>query len=257
MTEYFNMKNLIEQYFKWLRDNTILRGLQNDWMEITTPFLDRHNDCLQIYVKQEHGGLRLTDDGYILGDLQMSGCELDSPKRQAIFKEILSGVGVQCNDGRLEILSDASNFAQHKHDLIQAMLSVNDMFYLASPHVASLFYEDATQWLDAIGVRYIKKIILRGKSGFTHSFLAVIPKSDSHPERVIQAINRPDKDTVLQLIFDWHDTKEARGPDSLLYPLLNDSEKQIRQEITAAFSEYGITGIPWSNRDQFSEILRA
>ena len=31
--------------------------------------------------------------------------------------------------------------------LLQAMLAVNDMFYLAVPMVASLFYEDVVAWL--------------------------------------------------------------------------------------------------------------
>ena len=35
-------------------------------IEITTPFLDRHNDWIQIFVEQlENGRLYLTDDGYI------------------------------------------------------------------------------------------------------------------------------------------------------------------------------------------------
>lgn len=257
MIEHLDTKKLIARYFEWLKDNTVLRPLPSAWTEITTPFLDRHNDCLQIYLKAENGGIRLTDDGYILGDLQMAGCELDSPKRQAILREILSGFGVKCRDNRLEILSDPSNFAQHKHDLIQAMLSVNDMFYLSSPYVASLFYEDATAWLDSIGARYSPKIIFKGKSGYNHSFLGVIPKSSTAPERIIHAINRPDKAATQQLIFDWLDTKEERGSDSVLYPLLNDSEKKIRPEITSAFGEYGITCIPWSQRASFEKTLLA
>jgi hypothetical protein len=34
------------------------------------------------------------------------------------------------------------NFPSRKHSLVQAMLAVNDMFYLAVPMVTSLFYED-------------------------------------------------------------------------------------------------------------------
>ena len=41
--------------------------------EITTPFVDRHNDSLQIYLFQENGNYVLTDDGYTLSNLEMSG----------------------------------------------------------------------------------------------------------------------------------------------------------------------------------------
>ena len=43
---------LIENYFEWLKDNTSTKLINDTWSEITTPYLDRHNDCLQIYAKK-------------------------------------------------------------------------------------------------------------------------------------------------------------------------------------------------------------
>lgn len=37
------VQSLLDQYWAWLRDKTTLRQI-NDWVEITTPYLDRHND---------------------------------------------------------------------------------------------------------------------------------------------------------------------------------------------------------------------
>jgi hypothetical protein len=45
------MQGLIDKYLAWLKDKTSLRQI-DDWVEITTPYLDRHNDYLQIYAKQ-------------------------------------------------------------------------------------------------------------------------------------------------------------------------------------------------------------
>jgi hypothetical protein len=42
------IKTLMDQYVAWLRSKTTLRQVA-DWIEITTPYLDRHNDYLQIY----------------------------------------------------------------------------------------------------------------------------------------------------------------------------------------------------------------
>ena len=75
------VQSLLDRYWKWLRDETILRRI-GDWVEITTPYLDRHNDCLQIYAKRHDGGFVLTDDGYTVEDLEQSGCTLDSPRRR-------------------------------------------------------------------------------------------------------------------------------------------------------------------------------
>jgi len=81
MTEPLSVHSLNNWYFDWLRDKTVLREIDNGWTEITTPFLDRRNDCLQIYAKPENGMILLTDDGYVISDLRICGCDLDSPKQ--------------------------------------------------------------------------------------------------------------------------------------------------------------------------------
>lgn len=60
-------------------------------IEITTPFLDRHNDRLQIYATKSNGHFALTDDGYVIQDLQSSGCELKTKKRRALLETTLNG----------------------------------------------------------------------------------------------------------------------------------------------------------------------
>ena len=53
-------------------------------VEITTPYLDRNNDYLQIYA-QRAGFVFLTDDGLTIGDLEQTGA-LNSPKRQDLSR---------------------------------------------------------------------------------------------------------------------------------------------------------------------------
>ena len=50
------IQTLLDQYMKWLKDKTALRQIE-DWVEITTPYLDRHNDYIQIYARRENGRL--------------------------------------------------------------------------------------------------------------------------------------------------------------------------------------------------------
>jgi len=52
------IRALLDQYSAWLRDKTNLREV-NDWVEITTPYLDRHNDYLQIYARRVNGSFLL------------------------------------------------------------------------------------------------------------------------------------------------------------------------------------------------------
>lgn len=241
------IQDLMDQYVKWLRRKTSLREVDG-WIEITTPYLDRHNDYLQIYVRRQNGSYILTDEGYILDDLEQSGCKLDSPKRTALLNMTLNGFGIKLTQGALEVRASPEDFALRKHNLIQAMLAVNDLFYLALPMVSSLFYEDVVTWLDQNDVRYIEKVKFTGKSGYDHLFDFAIPKSKRHPERILKAINRPNRDEAQSAAFAWFDTKEVRSPDSKAYALLNDSEREISSSVMDALEKYEVMPVPWSKR---------
>ena len=251
------IRKLLDDYAAWLRDKTTLRQAPDNWVEITTPYLDRHNDYLQVYVRKQNGGFVFTDDGYVIEDLKHSGCKLDSSKRQDLLRMTLAGFGVQENDGRLEVSASGENFALRKHNLVQAMLAVNDLFFLAVPMVASLFYEDVVSWMDAADIRYTPNVKFTGKSGYDHLFDFVIPKSRKRPERIIQAITRPSRDTAEAVAFKWIDTKDVRSPDSKAYALLNDQEQRVSQGVIEALDSYNVKAVTWSERERVREELAA
>ena len=251
------IENLLRDYRAWLRDKTTLRQVNGEWVEITTPYLDRHNDALQIYVAALNGGYILTDDRYTIHDLEASGCNLHTDKRQDLLKMTLNGFGVKLRDEALEVHATAETFPLKKHSLIQAMLAVNDLFYLAKPVVESLFFEDVVAWLDANEIRYTPEIKFTGVSGYDHLFNFVIPKSRKQPERIVQAINRPTRETALSFINAWTDTRETRPPESRAYAMLNDIEQPVSGSVVDAFRNYQIHTVPWSVRAQVVPELAA
>lgn len=251
------IENLLDNYSRWLKDKTILKKIESGWIEITTPYLDRHNDCLQIYARRDGNGLQLTDDGYIINDLINSGCPLDTPKRQELLKTTLAGFGVKVEDNKLVAHATPENFSLKKHNIIQAMLSVNDLFYLSSPYVASLFVEDVTNWLDLSEIRNTPNVKFTGKSGYDHMFDFVIPKSRKQPERVIQAVSNPKKESAEALVFKWLDTRETRTPNSYLFAFLNDKNTNITQSVIDALKNYNLHPILWSQREDIREKLAA
>jgi hypothetical protein len=96
------IQRLMDAYHAWLKDKSVLRQI-DDWVEITTPYLDRHNDYIQIYAKRANSGFLLTDDGYTIDDLEQSGCKLESRKRQDLLKMTLNGFGVQLDGKALQV----------------------------------------------------------------------------------------------------------------------------------------------------------
>jgi len=116
-------KNLVNAYIEWLRQNISIKEI-NGIYEITTPFLDRHNDHLQIYVKKSDGGLILTDNGQTITNLRLSGFEFTPEKRQ-ILNFTLKSFGIQLIDEELVAKATPEDFPQKKHNLIQAILYIS------------------------------------------------------------------------------------------------------------------------------------
>jgi hypothetical protein len=250
------IQSLLDDYSRWLKEKTQVREVE-DWVEITTPYLDRHNDYLQIYAQRHGTEYILTDAGYILQDLEQSGCKLDTPKRKALLMMTLNGFGVKLNGDMLEVHASAANFAPSKHNLIQAMLAVNDLFSLATPMTASLFYEDVVAWLDTHEIRYTSNIKFTGHSGFDHLFDFVIPKSRAQPERIIKAISGPSRETAQMVAFSWFDSKEVRPPNAKAYAILNDTERPVQVGVVDALKSYEVNPIAWSARDSVVDELTA
>jgi hypothetical protein len=251
-----DIQELLDRYVAWLKESNNLREV-GDWVEITTPYLDRHNDQLQIYAKRENGHFILSDDGYTIRDLENSGCTLATPKRQELLKMTLNGFGVKQDHEELLVTAAPDNFPLRKHSLIQAMLAVNDLFYLAEPVVKSLFYEDVVAWLDASDVRYTPKVKFTGVSGYDHLFDFVIPKSKQAPERILRAINRPRRDSAEAFLHAWTDTQQVRPPDSRAYAFLNDIARPVPDDVPEAFAAYNVKPVMWTKRDEVHAELVA
>jgi Domain of unknown function DUF1828/Domain of unknown function DUF1829 len=247
---------LVGAYVDWLKAKITTADI-NGACEITTPFLDRHNDRIQIYVQKLEDRIRLTDDGYIIGDLEASGCQIDTPNRRRMLETILNGFGVRQEGGELFVEATPQEFPKKKHALIQAMLTVNDMFMTSKHQVTSLFIEDVRHFLDEHEVRNSPQVEFTGKSGYLHRFDFVIPKSKKKPERLLRAINHPSRDSATSLLFAWTDTKDIRPPNSLAYAVLNDAEDSLSPNVLAAFQHYDVRTIQWSHREQFIDELAA
>ena len=242
---------VITEYLRWIKDNTIVKSVEEGKIcLISTPFLDRHNDHLDIYLIKTENTLKLTDNGYTISDLKMSGFEINTPKRDSILKTALNGFGVKIGNSE-ELFVDATNnnIGQKKHYLLQAILAVNDMFNLAQETVYSLFKEDVELFFRSSGIIFSKDIKLTGKSGFDHNIDFLIPQSKSKPERLIKTINNAKKDTVLSSIMAFNDINQLRETKTQNYVVYNDIEKEVSKDIIYALENYGVKNIPWSKKE--------
>lgn len=248
-------QELVASYLEWLKQNITAQDV-GKWVQISTPFLDRHNDYTQIYVKAVADGLVLTDDGYVLGDLTASGCDVTSPRRRELLGQIVRGYGVQLEKDELTVRATAETFAQRKHALLQAMLNVNDLFLTSRSTVRGLFFEEIEQFLTSHQIRYVQSVQVAGRTGLSHMFDYVIPRWNQAPERIVKAINSPSKEKIQSVLFAWSDIRDTRK-GSKFFAMVNDAERPLATSLAAACKAQDVEVVPWSKRGDFVPELSA
>ncbi|OHW63128.1 hypothetical protein EUAN_09120 [Andreesenia angusta] len=247
-------------YIKWIKENIEEKQISENIFRITTPFLDRNNDHIEVYVvKESNGSLTITDDGNTLGELALSGFSIQgSPKRKHALETILKSHGVSMgDDGDLFVEANMSNFPSKKHMLTQCMIKVSDLFVLSHSSVKSFFLEDVRNFFENNDIRYTEGPSFVGKSKLVNNYDFVIPHYKKAPERIVRVINDLRPDYARSIMFSWDDIKDVRPNNSVLYTFVNDQDKKPSKDALQALSEYDIKYVLWSERNNSINELSA
>ena len=252
----FDCELLVRDYADWIRGGVKVESVGESCV-LTSPFLDRHRDYLQVYVEKGERGFVLSDDGYVLRDLRISGLEINTDLRREALGQILRSYGIVHHGDELRVEATEQDLPQRKHDLIQAMLAVGALIHIAQPTVASLFKEDVERFLQDRGVATVPDVRFTGASGLTHSFDFAIPRTEANPERYVSAIGTPNRESVVSLMFSWEDVKIQRPSGARVYAILNDGNgRRISPDHVSALEKYEIGVMPWSEREDSVSALR-
>lgn len=251
-----DIQKLINEYSEWIK-NEISVSRFGEYFELTTPYLDRFNDYLQIYVKQEENkAITLSDDGYIIENLISSGMSLRSgSKRRQMIESIISNYSLRLNGN--EIIADANekNFPLKKHLLVQAMLAIDDIYEINSKNIESFFIEDIETYLRSHEIYYSKNFSIIGKTGSFINYDFHFQKTRNKPERFCKAINRLTEANRNLTIFNWIDTQEKRNFEGDLIVFLNDQDYPVESEDIEAFDNYDIYSCLFSKREECIEAF--
>ncbi len=258
-----DVKPLVESYCRWLKEETVLREIDGQ-VEITTPFVDRHNDLIQIFVRRGiDGGFVLTDAGYTIDDLEMSGLSLRKEELMNHLRTALSGFGVNEERGELLVQVPVEEFPIAKNNLIQSILAVNDLYYLATPKVApkmdasKMFRSEVAGWLDGIGIEYDFQTELLGNSGLSHTFDFHIRGSDPNPDKIVGTLNRPGVKDAKYFLFACLDVLNGASGKIEPYAILNFEGGKYADSISKSFRNYKINSFHWNQRGEYERDLAA
>lgn len=249
-------KRLVDDYLRWLREGYSVEPGEAHVI-INTPFLDPHNDEIQIFVETlADERIRLSDDGYTLADLQDLGLEINTPKREAQLQQILNGFGVKLEDREIVITASPSDFPQRKHSLLQAILAVHDLAVMGQAQVLSFFEEDVARFLTESHIPYIRGVKFSGRSGFDHHFVFALPAMKGRPESVLHPANVLTRDLATSIAFAVNDVRLLRGRDDFeARVIINDQDQTPSADHLDALRAYAIKPSLWSRRQILVEEL--
>ncbi|WP_307739555.1 DUF1829 domain-containing protein [uncultured Parolsenella sp.] len=250
---------IIDEYASFIRGNMVA-AQQGGGVCISTPMLNRNNDCMNVYLGESaDGGLVITDLGETVGDLELSGFSM-TEQRLSKLMGILGGYGVEYNEGELLVKVSRGQAASRMNMLLQAMASVDDMYLLAQSSVRSLFAEDVGAWMLDNDISYVPGPSFSGRSGLSYKFDYAIGQNKRSPMRLIKTVNNPGRQGIQNALFGWEDVSASRT-DCEGYVFLNAGNTRggdIPEESIAACRNYGLKPVVWGrNEDDFISELAA
>jgi len=244
-----NIKELMNKYFEFLHSSFEIETIDKNIYKITTPFLDRRNDHITIYAIVFNDKIKLTDDSYTIEDLELEGIKFEG-KRKKEFETILNGYGVYKEKNELFVIANEETFARKKHNFIQALININDMYLLSFPRISTIFLDDIKDFFDEKKLIYTQNVLIEGKSKISHKFDFLIPKQIrfNKAEALIKAINNPKVENIRAYLFSFEDIRKVgRNEDGFF--ILNDKNK-INEKIYTALEEYDVTPLHWSKIEE-------
>ena len=237
------IQDLIDEYINFIKKGISYRKLETGY-EITTPFLNDCNDHIQIYVQDiEKEQIIFSDGGDTLSYLSEIGVSYTG-NRKNIIQAALRSYGVEIDkDECLTIKASVRNAPQQEHNLIQAILKINDMEFTTKSRVASMFADDVAEFFTTNEIPYVRNLGAVGQSGLYQKYDFVLSAFKNVSERFCNVVNNPTRNNIINSIFTCNDTAEVRGPQSSFYIFLNDKDVKCSQENVRALEEYNIQPI--------------
>ncbi|KIX91010.1 hypothetical protein TP70_04635 [Staphylococcus microti] len=257
----FNAVLLKKEYVTWYEKELEFSDLSSNTVRIDTPFKDSALDNIVIYAlyDQSSNTITLSDDGYTIFGLERNGIFINKSKeRKKAFEEHLSAYGVMYNHSTDDIFikTNYKNFNLSKHNLLQCLIFINDMYVLSKSRVQNIFSESVASKLDEHNISYGRDLPIIGTSGIVHSFDFFISANKNQKEKFINVISNPNNSMVIKSKLT--DAMQARKikrhrPNEFVF-ILNDA-KEINIQNEKFLNENEINTINYSELDSKIEYL--
>jgi hypothetical protein len=240
---------IINDYIKWIKDNTFIKKLDGEEVKIISPFLDSHNDYINLYAKRiTEDTIRLSDGGILFFDLESYGIKLTEKKKE-LFDRTLESYSIRFDADSKEIYVVAENASvgKAKHRLIQCLLAINDFFNYTERNISELFFYEVYNAFLESNVQFTPEITISGKSGYQHRFEFAIGITKNKPQRLISLIPNPNrKQRAEACIFAFLDLQrtERKFTGAVIY------KGKASDNFINAFKNYDFKVYSWEDEKE-------
>lgn len=113
------MKELVDKYYDWLKENTSVREVNEGWHVLYLPVYGLFNDNIEVYVRKDGDKITISDDGY------MHRYVHNERKVQQIALYYGLSFNIRLGYNEIYCECDENSFSECLNRMIQAMTSVH------------------------------------------------------------------------------------------------------------------------------------
>lgn len=251
-----NTQRYIHDYIEWLKTELTIEPLEkNGWTKLLTPFLDRHNDSIAVYIKEVDSKLTITDDAYTMYDIETSGFNITGNRKEIIDK-ICRGFAVTLNKNEITIETNIDELPININRVIQTMLAIGDLSYLSKSNVRNLFFEDVKNWFDDNFIKYQPKYRVKGSS-YEYDFDFYVPANNGVLPRIIETEKNPNKNNIEHIMFRYIDIEKSSDELSNVGKtiLCHENGVKLNNDSVSMGQFYGIDILSWNNKPAINKLF--
>ena len=124
-----DIHKLLDQCGGWLTQTILASPCKDDFYKVVVPLFDHMNDGLEIYVREKEGQVDITDDGYIISNLAMSGVTVSEGSEQREFiKRIIRKNDLELRNDEIWAHTTMDQFPIVVLTVLQAMLTIDALY---------------------------------------------------------------------------------------------------------------------------------
>ncbi|MBF7029745.1 DUF1828 domain-containing protein [Staphylococcus kloosii] len=250
------IKSISKEYFDYLKKESKFIPLKNETIEFYSPVVDYFGDSISVNISSCGNQYLLTDQGETLWNMEQSGIDLTSYKKQKKYqflKNIIENYGLVIENNKIQQYTQRKKLPQAIHDYVLAISEISNLAILKKNNINSLFRDEVIKYFSKNKETYPSVFLefrVEGKSKLTHNFEAVFPGQTTEYVKTIKSIN---KNSAKNALFDWEDVEEYRSKiydsDAKLN-IITESEDEITDSVAIMLSQYNVDVLPFNNKEK-------